>query len=426
MRVGLTIRRWAGAASVLAVCSGLSPAELCAQTSNPWVLVDDFRYLTKAYVTNAYAKGVAADPIGNIYVVGVGVSNSGHRGVTRESSDGGASWTLVDDFAYPSGKGTEFWKVGADDLGNLFVIGTSLDTARISHWLVRHSQDGGATWATVDDYLGPGNGAGGGADPSGVLVLNSGQVYVAGWGAKTFSSTGKKTSGATDWIMRRSLDGGTTWTTVDDYEFATSQGFTAAQAITASSAGLLAAGYTYAGQWIVRSSPNGNAGSWTTVDSASINSSYPYTAGVDANGYVYAGGSYGVPCRSSSYSHWLVRRSTDGGQTWATVDDLAGTLCGGGAVANGFALDAYNNIVMVGSDDTPSGAFWLTRNSFGTQNSSTGSPGTWITTDEYQYASPNASVGQDICRDSAGNLFAVGYGYASNGSQHWLVRKQQP
>jgi hypothetical protein len=366
--------------------------------------------------------------MGNIYVVGVGVSNSGHRGVARKSSDGGASWTLVDDFAYPTGIGTEFWKVGADALGNLFVIGTSLDTARVGHWLVRRSQDGGATWATVDDYLGPGNKAGAGADPSGLLVLNSGQIYVVGSGAITFSSIGKKTRGATDWVVRRSLDGGTTWTTVDDYEFApgTSEGVSVAQAITASGSGLFAAGFAQGASWIMRSSPTGNAGSWTTVDSGSINSAYPYTAGVDANGYVYSGGSYGVSCKSSSYSHWLVRRSTDGGQTWATVDDLAGTLCGGGAVANGFALDAYNNIVMVGDDSTSSGAFWLTRNSFGTQNSSTGSPGTWITTDEYQYASPNTSVGQDICRDSAGNLFAVGYGYASNGSQHWLVRKQQP
>jgi hypothetical protein len=160
------------------------------------------------------------------------------------------------------------------------------------------------------------------------------------------------------------------------------------------------------------------------VDVYTTGSPTTSTIGLDANGHIYACGNYTTSAKNCTYTHWLVRRSSDNGLTWANVDDRVAP-CGSSSLPNGFALDAFKNIVLVGSDSNANGQFWLTRNSFATGTSSTGDSGTWVDTDESQYAPPNFSVGYDICRDSSGNLYAVGVGGAANG-QHWLVRKQAP
>jgi hypothetical protein len=100
------------------------------------------------------------------------------------------------------------------------------ENPQTSAWLTINSRNGGASWAQPQSYV---------FDPSNITVANAiaadsaGVFYVVGYGRKSTTTTltgyDKKhqpiyttTSVLTaDWIVRKSIDGGTTWTTIDDY-----------------------------------------------------------------------------------------------------------------------------------------------------------------------------------------------------------------
>src|SRR5439155_17629554 len=112
-------------------------------------------------------------------------------------------------------------------------------------------------------------------------------LFVTGYGTVVTVTKGKQTT-QQYWYVRRSLDGGATWSTVDAYAGGQAKGI-----------------------------------------------------GADAPGNIYAVGANG--------SHWIVRKSTNGGASWATVDDFypcittsakpVRTTCYAGA-AEAFAADS--------------------------------------------------------------------------------------
>src|ERR1035437_6069177 len=59
------------------------------------------------------------------------------------------TWQTVDDFQYTSGKTAFASGMGADALGNIYSVGSGRDAANISHALVMRSSDRGATWQTI-------------------------------------------------------------------------------------------------------------------------------------------------------------------------------------------------------------------------------------------------------------------------------------
>src|ERR1035441_1497082 len=61
-------------------------------------------------------------------------------------------WQTVDDFQYTSGRTAFASGMGADALGNVYSVGSGRDAANISHALVMRSGDQGATWQTIEDY----------------------------------------------------------------------------------------------------------------------------------------------------------------------------------------------------------------------------------------------------------------------------------
>jgi hypothetical protein len=403
--------------AVSASCALLSTS-FSAKASNPWILVDDFQYLS-----SAEALGVAQDVYGTLYAVGQGASNGVWRALTRRSTDGGVSWTTVDDYLYPNSQasGAHFNSVGTDAAGNVYAVGQASVAGTLAagggnHWIVRKSSDGGITWATMDDFFGPGVGAG--AYATGVLAHNSSGIYVMGYGDSATTGSGRKVTYVISMVVRRSTDHGATWSTVDNFSGAQPSG----AAITDSGAGIFVGGLGSGGS-IVRFSSSGNANTWSTVDSYTPSlGAEPYAAGTDANGNVYFAGWVGAGTKQCSYADWFVRRSTDNGVTWSNADSLPpqGTPCGLSAIVHGFGLDSSDNIVTVGIDDYGTLApFWLTR------SSASGVAGAWSNTDEYQYAPGVFTSGTAICRDTAGNLFATGYAGPADDS-HWLVRKQAP
>ncbi len=168
-----------------------------------WGTVDDYQYLAG---NNASAAALATDSSGQIHAVGEATTPTGQHLLVRKSSDQGTTWSApMDDHIFPGSTGIEVTDIAVDGTGNqLFTTGFYY-VASGSVWFVRRSQDAGLTWATVDAFTLGGSGAY--AQARAVTMDAAGNVYVVG----------RATPGGIDhtWIVRRSLDGGSTWSTVD-------------------------------------------------------------------------------------------------------------------------------------------------------------------------------------------------------------------
>jgi hypothetical protein len=147
---------------------------------------------------------------------------------------------------------------------------------------------------------------------------------------------------------------------------------------------------TGAPYWYVRKSSNRGA-MWTTVDQ------YQYAAGsypwADATGFtadklgnIYVvGGAYDVIIKR----HWLVRESSNGGKIWANVDDVIITN-----LASSAAFVPGGGIFVAGD---PGNVRWTVRFS--------GKGGeTWATVD----ALPPGAGAFSVASDSQGNIYVVG------------------
>ncbi|MCX6925833.1 MAG: sialidase family protein [Verrucomicrobia bacterium] len=239
-------------------------------------------------------------------------NNARNDWVTLRSADGGTTWSMVDVLTSPTFKCNPY-AVVEDAAGRVFVGGYFSDTANRDHYLVRRSLNGGTTWATVDDVVGPyalGDFATGMAvTPAGVFSI--GRI-------------------ASVWTVRRSTDAGKTWKTVDTYQSVAGRTYLSySQGIAADANGnLYVTGQaqfppnnTAQSRWITRKSADGGA-TWRTVDDVLIGTNpYGKAATVDAFGRVFVAGYYATVGGSTTTNHWVTRVSSDGGVTWATSED---------------------------------------------------------------------------------------------------------
>lgn len=218
--------------------------------------------------------------------------------VHRSSMDAASSWPMVDNFLQDSASVCN--AIACSPSGNVFVVGQALGPNSSRRWLVRRSADQGQTWATVDDFTGIWASA---------VAASSSMILVSGRGG-TMQNADKP------WATRLSVDGGSNWTTVDSFQLAPgTAGWPKAAAID-QRGNLYVAGNaeiqssSYITQWIVRRSVDGGQ-TWETVDTLDNGglSASAESLVVDASGKVFAAG------RTSS--GWLVRVSTNGGADWS-------------------------------------------------------------------------------------------------------------
>ena len=394
----------------LALCGAaalLTPTTF-AQT---WQTVDDFQY---AVGTNSYASGLTKDPAGNIYAVGDGRDAGGlWHALAMKSSNGGANWSTIDDYRPSTDQGYDAG-LTADGAGTLYAAGFNNGVGDGKHyWLVRRSLDG-VTWSTVDDFTFSGS------VPRALTTDSSGNVYVVG--GATIVSTNY-------WIVRKGTtnpDGSMAWSIVD--AFVKNAYNNANGCFSHPTAGLFVVGSTedggqksFAGQWIVRRSLDHGA-TWTTVDAYQLSSNQGASAsgiGADASGNIYVVGNGAQKAGSASPAHWIVRKSSNGGSSWTTVDNFIPSS--GQATARGFAADSVGNLFVIGNryGSLVSSSRWVVRKN-------PGGVGSWSTVDDFQYASGQEAVGQALVADLSGNVFGAGYGKDAAGVQHWLVRKGTP
>ena len=304
------------------------------------------------------------------------------------------TWQTADNFQYTLDKGSYAFGTGADDLGSVYVAGRGIDSANVNHALVMRTGDGGATWQTLEDYnYQPGVTTGFtsiGVDPNQNL-------YALG--------TASPGTGGTRWLVRKSADHGATWQTVDDFAYASGWVQGPQAGFAADNAGnLYVAGYAYnpsgpqAGipVWIVRKSSDAGA-TWRTVDVYQYNSYGDEPVGVvcSAAGVFVAG--YGD-------LHSIVRKSTDGGQTWSIADDYAypnatGSSLGGLTVdsAGNFYTAARVTVTTVVKRVSTTQTYWVVRRG--------GNGGTAWTNVE---VSPNSDFVDGLACDGAGNVYVTG------------------
>lgn len=287
-------------------------------------------------------------------LLAVGMTTPGaKRWIIRKSPVSGTSWTTVDDFSIDSAQDSEARGVARDAAGNMYAVGYATDSSPYNHWIVRKSSNGGASWTTVDTYQ---YSASQHAQAYGIAIRES-AIYVVGVAMD---------SGAVNrWIVRKSTDGGSSWTNIDDYRYS-------------GSINAIGIGIT-----------------------------------VSANGHLYAvGQGY-----NGSFWKWVVRRSTDGGGTWAIVDDFQ--LNGSGdSYAKGVIVSTTGEVFVVGTG-VSTNSRWVVR------KSSTGDSGTWSTVDSFEYEATYDSFGESIIQDGRGNIYASGGGKDSGSTAHWIIRKSE-
>jgi hypothetical protein len=378
----------------LAAASFLTPSTFAQST---WQTVDDFQY---APGQSAGPFSITATPDGAIFVSGAAVDAANHQhGFVNRSLDGGDTWDLV--FDLPGVSSANCFAVAAAPSGTLWATSKAnaingRTGAWYGTWLAHRSTDGGATWILSDSF----RGAGQEAAPFCTAVDAAGRVFVGGL---ISDAQGKQ-----HFLTRRSLDGGTTWTTVDDVVGTTT---CSVWDLTATPAGVFAAG-RISTTWTVRRSTDGGS-TWTTVDKYGAGNSYAYGIDSDVNGNVYVTGGAGITVNKINKTHWITRKSADGGTTWRVVDDVASGSFNNGRAAT---VDAYGRVFVAGQVVIGNTNHWITRGS-------TDGGATWVITDDYAPSATGAVLPRGATSDAVGNVFIGGQANGTDGVQHAIVRK---
>jgi hypothetical protein len=252
-----------------------------------WETVDDFEYAS-GWDSGAQA-GFAHDSAGNIYVAGYAENPSTGIDVwiVRESSNAGTNWSTVDVYQY-DGYSTPAIAIASSPAG-VFVAGYA-----DLHWIVRQTTNAGQTWSIADNYVYPNATA---SSLGALTVDTAGNIYTAGAVTVTTVTKGKSTT-QYDWVVRKGIDGGTSWSDV----------------------------------------------------LVSTNTALVYGMGSDATGNVYVVGG----------PDWVVWKGTDAGTSWSVADSfLFGSTSEARACASDIFGNVY--VCGYGAGSGAAGDHWLVR-----------------------------------------------------------------
>jgi hypothetical protein len=301
--------------------------------------------------TDFYFQGFGAAPSATLFASGEAYKlGSGKNWIIRRSVDDGATWTTCDYLTewiyYPSA-----WDVKAAPTGDIYAVGTYGGTCcpewRLSafQWFIRKSSDDGRTWETVDKLgsLAPYNYSGAHA-----IAIAGDAIFAAG-----FVSLSPDWYGAEAWTVRRSLDRGETWVTVDEFQVETGHAADAEGIAVGPNGEIYVTGWATGGSgdsridyWIVRRSMDGGA-TWQTVDSLvnpSDQTMSPWDVACDPAGRVWV---CGYTVQDGIQNGWLVRRGVtiqDGSIEWENSDFVTGR----GSSANGIWCDREGRVFVSG------------------------------------------------------------------------------
>ncbi len=358
-----------------------------------WQTVDDYTAGQSGIV-----KGLAAVDNGVVFSAGSGTDLAGiPHAFVRRTLDGGQTWLPVLDLP-GNGTATSLAVTVGQRSGLVFATAMlrSMKNIQWNDWVVLRSADAGTTWSPVDVLTAPNFFA----YPNAVVEDSAGRVFVGG----RFGDT----QGRQHFLTRRSLDGGTTWATVDDL----AGGFNWATGMAATPTAVFAVG-RIANVWSVRRSMDGGS-TWTTVDQfqpAAAQLSHASQIAADVSGNLYVAGWAQFVVNKAVQAHWVTRKSTNGGLNWTTVDNY---LPPATPAVNAVTVDAFGRVFVTGGYSIGGVSHWITRGS-------TNGGVNWVLTDDVAGAVAAAAAASD----AAGNVFTGG-AVSPAGVNHATVRKLVP
>ncbi len=212
-------------------------------------------------------------------------------------------WQTVDSYRAGLNLGASAGAIGTDAGGGiLYSVGSAIAADGTHRATVRASSDAGSTWNTLSQYLEPGWSWAhyrGFSAVDGALFV-SGELYDPALGKR--------------WLVRRSLDQGLNWTTVDSPAVGALGGLPSSGDVQVAASGEVYAAGTQGGggspsQWVVRKSfQAGDGGTWSSVDAlGTVGASEARSIAFNAAGAVFVAGR--VANAQNGSATWTVRRS---------------------------------------------------------------------------------------------------------------------
>ena len=341
--------------------------------------------------------GMAADAIGNVYVAGIYTTGTGtFEDRVRESSDGGTTWTTI--LTKPDGALGFEREIAASPAGDVYAA-VQNRTAPYG-WSILERPAGGTQFSPV--FSSP-------YGSSGKLSVDAtGKAYAIGDVPVTVTGAGGKTSIVARNAVVRQAGAMGTFATVDIFPGVVAE-------VCATTQGVYAVGQSTTSpvSWIVRRSPTGDPGTWSTVDNFQFDpinngGSAAQLVTVDKWGKVFVEGVGSKKVRTggtnrnpiyTTTSYRLLRTSSNGGASWTTPEQLAWPE------SDTIGNDAAGNLYIGGYQDGPTGntgAFLHMKPAGG---------GAWVSVDQ----SSTYAAAYGFTADSNGNLYVAGESDAAGG-----------
>ncbi len=327
-----------------------------------------------------YARGVAVDVSGNVYVTGESNYGSGYNYLTvKYDSLGNIIWADTLD----NGSGGNAYGIAVDGSGNVYVTGYSYIGSNDADYLtVKYDSLGNIVWADTLDN-------GGTDDAYGIAVDGSGNVYVTGY---------SKIDSNDDYLtVKYDSLGNIIWAdTLDNGNFDGAYGVAVD-----GSGNVYVTGYSYIGSndadyLTVKYDSLGNMVWADTLD----NSAWDYARGiaVDGSGNVYVTGESYIDVK---YDYLTVKYDSLGNILWSdTLDNSSDDE------AYGVAVDNSGNVYVTGYSDNGSNDDYLTVKY--------DSLGNMVWADTLDNGSNDKAYG--VAVDGSGNIYVTGI--SNNGSNN--------
>jgi uncharacterized delta-60 repeat protein len=363
-----------------------------------------------------YARALAVDASGNVYVTGSSWSDTSIDYATiKYSSAGDALWLRR--YNGPGNGGDVAYALAVDDSGNVYVTGSSFGGgATINDYAtIKYSPFGDTLW--VKSYYGPGTSD----DVAKALAVDdSGNVYVTGssWSGSFYDYATIKysSSGDTLWVRRYNEVG------FDDAASALAVDDSGNVYVTGYSVGFGTSG-DYA---TIKYNSFGDTLWVRRYNSPANNDDYARALAVDASGNVYVTGTSTVSGTSTDYA--TIKYSSAGDTVWVRRYNGPGNDIDG---ASALAVDASGNVYVTGRSigfGTSGDYATIKYNSFGDT--------LWVR--RYNGPGNGGDAATALAVDDSGNVYVTGSSwsgsfydyvtikYSSSGDTRWVRRYNGP
>jgi hypothetical protein len=384
--------------------------------------VDDFK---PALGQPAHYNDMTSDAAGNVYAAGAALDAAGAlHGIVRKLASGDTTWQTILDQPLDSSQGQEFSQITVAPSGDIYLAvtpnGTSVYKLAVGQTTAQAIPGIPNVYNTIND----------------LTVDAAGNVFTVGQEEKLITVVNKKgqTSSYLEdhWIVRELAAGTTSFTIVDDCFSPSSYRYPAATSIAATPSGLYVTGrvefgaYPADDRWIVRKSTD-SGHTWTTVDSfqystATATSYGSQALGVtsDSAGNIYVAG------------HALLHFVTGGSKGRPTYGFSHHWLVrkstdGGASWSNDAVIQTADWVYWCSMGVDSSNNVYVvdteTINNDDHQVVRSNASGSWQVIDDFNLAAGHSTLGYGLATDASGNVYVADTAYDSADAPHAIVRQ---